>query len=59
MDKSENEQLPLPQGPFGLPGMSDGSSAHEGTHTPPEKKKQKARHREEQAKKSRKTNRPK
>ena len=59
MSDYENEQLPLPLGPFGLPGMSNGRSAHEGTHTPSDKKKQKARHREEQAKKSRKINRHK
>lgn len=59
MSDSDNEQLPLPQQPFGLPGMSDGSPAHEGTHTPPEKKQKKTRQGEEQAKKSRKINRPK
>jgi hypothetical protein len=54
-----NEHIPLPEGVFGLPGMSDGSPAHEGTHTPPAKKQQKARHKEDQAKKSRKINRQK
>jgi hypothetical protein len=59
MNNSENEQLPLPQGPFGLPGMGGGGSAHDGTRTPPDKKQKQTRRKEDQAKKSRKINRPK
>lgn len=56
---NDNEHIPLPQGPFGLPGMGGGGSAHDGTSTPPAKKKQETRRKEAQAKKSRKINRHK
>jgi hypothetical protein len=58
MGDSCDERLPLPEGPFGLPGFS-GYTGSKGTHTPAGKKKEQSRRREEQVRKSRKINRRK
>jgi hypothetical protein len=51
--------LPLPQGPWGFPGIGGAPGGGEPTHTPSDKKKQHNRRREREAKKSRQKNRKK
>jgi hypothetical protein len=58
MSESNEGNVPLPQGPWGLPGMGE-SHGGDQTHVPADKKKQHNRSREKQAKKSRKINRGK
>jgi len=58
MSDSSGDQLPLPQDPFGLPGIGEHTSSDR-THTPAGKKKERNRRREQQAKRSRKINRHK
>lgn len=58
MSDSQSDNLPLPEGPYGLPGMGSKAEGN-GTHSPAGKKKQRNRRREDQAKRSRKINRHK
>ena len=56
MSDSNDGRPPLPEGPWGFPGMS-GDSSEKKTDTPAGKKIQRNRSREKQAKLSRKINR--
>jgi hypothetical protein len=58
MSNSNDENIPLPQGPWGFPGLPGGSTGGH-SQAPSARKKMQSRRREQQAKVSRKINRHK